>query len=395
MPAAPKSCSRSLAMNLLRALGSTYAAAFLFLRLGQTYHLLLSHGLLVLVLVATLHYHRPPLSILALPVAMLACVLQWDVLAPQALTNGLAAERGLTVVVTGANSGLGLASARALRGVGATVILGCRSEERCAAAAALVNADEPRDAPTARAVAGLELSSLKSVRRWARRVRGLTRRAARRGKLVLVANAGMPNNGAHGKTTDEGLQLLTGCMYVSHHVLVKALRPTRVVHASSDTHHLCSLPLPPLVSPSATTFSSRGPRPRPLRSSRPHGLLAQQAAPDAARPRDGRERLREPGVRRLVPVGPDQHPALHAGPRLEPVGLMASAATAVAPLLVACVGSAERLDQLGPNGGVFLSGQLELRQALDLPGFRGLNASSLARSLWRDTESLLAALPEN
>ena len=65
-----------------------------------------------------------------------------------------------------------------------------------------------------------------------------------------------------------------------------------------------------------------------------------------------------------------------------------------APLLVACVASAERLDQLGPNGGVFLSGQLELRQALDLPGFRGLNASSLARSLWRDTESLLAALPE-
>ena len=98
-------------MNLLRALGSTYAAAFLFLRLGQTYHLLLSHGLLVLVLVATLHYHRPPLSILALPAAMVACVLQWDVLAPQALTNGLAAERGLTVVVTGANSGLGLASA--------------------------------------------------------------------------------------------------------------------------------------------------------------------------------------------------------------------------------------------------------------------------------------------
>mmetsp|Transcript_32346 Transcript_32346/g.103141 ORF Transcript_32346/g.103141 Transcript_32346/m.103141 type:complete len:111 (-) Transcript_32346:142-474(-) len=76
------------------------------------------------------------------------------------------------------------------------------------------------------------------------------------------------------------------------------------------------------------------------------------------------------------------------------LGLMASAATAVAPLLVACVASAERLDQLGPNGGVFLSGQLELRQALDLPGFRGLNASSLARSLWRDTESLLAALPE-
>ncbi|EOD15159.1 hypothetical protein EMIHUDRAFT_124330, partial [Emiliania huxleyi CCMP1516] len=99
-------------MNLVRALGCTYAAAFLFLRLGQTYHLLRTHGLLVLVLVATLLYHRPPLSILALPAAMVACVLQWDVLAPQALTNGLAAERGLTVVVTGANSGLGLASAQ-------------------------------------------------------------------------------------------------------------------------------------------------------------------------------------------------------------------------------------------------------------------------------------------
>ena len=384
-------------MNLFRALGSTYAAAFLFLRLGQTYHLLLSHGLLVLVLVATLLYHRPPLSILALPAAMVACVLQWDVLAPQALTNGLAAERGLTVVVTGANSGLGLASARALRGVGATVILGCRSEERCAAAAALVNADEPRDAPTARAVAGLELSSLKSVRRWARRVRGLTRRAARRGKLVLVANAGMPNNGAHGKTTDEGLQLLTGCMYVSHHVLVKALRPTRVVHASSDTHHLCSLPLPPLVSPclSDDFFKPGAPSPTALESSdlmdysRSKLLLTLHARAMAENGFVSRAyAVSYPWVQTNI------QPFMRAldWSRL---GLMASAATAVAPLLVACVASAERLDQLGPNGGVFLSGQLELRQALDLPGFRGLNASSLARSLWRDTESLLAALPEN
>ena len=73
-------------------------------------------------------------------------------------------QTGRVAVVTGANSGLGLETARQLAVHGATVVLACRSLERGAAAIA----DIQMGAPDARLqLQELDLASLQSVRRAA------------------------------------------------------------------------------------------------------------------------------------------------------------------------------------------------------------------------------------
>ena len=51
---------------------------------------------------------------------------------------------GRVVVVTGANTGIGLETAAALAGLGATVVLGCRDKSRMEAAAADIQRRHPR-----------------------------------------------------------------------------------------------------------------------------------------------------------------------------------------------------------------------------------------------------------
>ncbi|MDT5006496.1 MAG: hypothetical protein QOJ24_3672, partial [Mycobacterium sp.] len=81
---------------------------------------------------------------------------------------------GRTVVVTGANSGLGAVTARELARVGARVILACRNTDKGdAAAAGMTGEDEVRK---------LDLQSLASVRAFADGVDTLD---------VLVNNAGI------------------------------------------------------------------------------------------------------------------------------------------------------------------------------------------------------------
>ncbi|SDG32085.1 oxidoreductase [Klenkia brasiliensis] len=130
-------------------------------------------------------------------------------------------QRGRTAVVTGANSGLGLATARALADAGAHVVLAVRDTGRGEAAARTV----PGDVEVRR----LDLADLSSVREFA---------GAWTGDLdVLVNNAGIMMV-PQGRTAD-GFELQFGTNHLGHFALTVLLLPhitDRVVTVSSGLH---------------------------------------------------------------------------------------------------------------------------------------------------------------
>jgi NAD(P)-dependent dehydrogenase (short-subunit alcohol dehydrogenase family) len=126
-----------------------------------------------------------------------------------------------TVVVTGANSGLGLATARALAAAGARVVLAVRDPARGQQAAAALPGDV--------SVRRLDLADLSSVREFA---------AGWTGDLdVLVNNAGIMAV-PEGRTAD-GFELQFGTNHLGHFALTNLLLPhvtDRVVTVSSGLH---------------------------------------------------------------------------------------------------------------------------------------------------------------
>src|SRR5207244_11783281 len=92
-------------------------------------------------------------------------------------TDRIADQTGKTAVVTGANSGLGLVTARELARAGATVVMACRNVQQGDTAAAELGA-EVHGARLQ--VAELDLSSLASVHR----VEG----APEGGEVALLSN---------------------------------------------------------------------------------------------------------------------------------------------------------------------------------------------------------------
>jgi len=142
-------------------------------------------------------------------------------------------QGGKLAVVTGANSGIGFETARALALSGAEVILACRDPRRGEAAAGRILAD----APAARVeVAPLDLGSLASVRAFAAALR------ARRERLdLLINNAGVmiPPLGR----TEDGFELQIGINHLGHFALtglllepVLAASAGRVVVVASLAH---------------------------------------------------------------------------------------------------------------------------------------------------------------
>ena len=130
---------------------------------------------------------------------------------------------GRTVVVTGANSGIGLAAAHELARVGAHVVLAVRDPERGERAADAMPGD--------REVRQLDLADLASVRAFAE---------AWSGPLdVLVNNAGVmavPQD-----RTADGFELQLGTNHLGHFALTGLLLPSitdRVVTVSSGAHRM-------------------------------------------------------------------------------------------------------------------------------------------------------------
>jgi len=126
---------------------------------------------------------------------------------------------GRTAVVTGATSGLGLASALGLAQRGARVVMTARDTARGEAAGAAVR-DAVPDAEVA--VEPLDLADLASVRGFAERLGDTS------GRLdVLLNNAGvmMPQRR---RTTADGFELQMGTNHLGHWALTAGLLPVLV-----------------------------------------------------------------------------------------------------------------------------------------------------------------------
>jgi NAD(P)-dependent dehydrogenase (short-subunit alcohol dehydrogenase family) len=142
-------------------------------------------------------------------------------------------QTGRTVVVTGATSGLGLASAEALARRGAAVVLACRDAGRAEEARARVAAAAIGPAPT---VASLDLADLASVRKAADEI------ADRCGRVdVLMNNAGVMAPPL--QRTADGFEMQFGTNHLGHFALTGLLLPAllragrpRVVTTSSLMH---------------------------------------------------------------------------------------------------------------------------------------------------------------
>jgi NAD(P)-dependent dehydrogenase (short-subunit alcohol dehydrogenase family) len=142
---------------------------------------------------------------------------------------------GLSVVVTGGNSGIGYEAALGFAQAGAEVVLACRDLAKARVAVVSIQALEPRASVEA---LELDLASLASVRRFAREL------AARRATLdVLCNNAGVmaiPH-----RTTADGFEMHFGTNHLGHFALTGLLLDlllaaprARVVTVSSNAHKL-------------------------------------------------------------------------------------------------------------------------------------------------------------
>ncbi|MBA3233280.1 MAG: SDR family NAD(P)-dependent oxidoreductase [Propionibacteriales bacterium] len=137
--------------------------------------------------------------------------------------SDIPAQDGRTVVITGANSGLGLATARALGRAGARVVLAVRDTRRGEQAAASIDGQTQ--------VCRLDLADLASVRAFA---------ADWQGQIdVLVNNAGVM--AVPEQRTADGFELQIGTNHLGHFALTNLLLPRLtdgIVSVSSVAHRL-------------------------------------------------------------------------------------------------------------------------------------------------------------
>lgn len=147
--------------------------------------------------------------------------------------DDIPSQTGRTAIVTGANSGIGLETARMLALRGADVVLACRNPDKGKAALDRVLAEKPKGTATLEA---LDLADLDSVAAFSDRF------AATHDKLdLLVNNAGvmMPPL----SRTKQGFELQLGTNHLGHAALTARLAPlvlrtpgARFVIVSSGAH---------------------------------------------------------------------------------------------------------------------------------------------------------------
>jgi len=148
-------------------------------------------------------------------------------------TEQIPDQTGRTVIITGANSGLGKVSSVALARKGATVVLAVRTVAKGTAVANAMTHEIPEADVRVRE---LDLSSLASVRTFAAMIRGEFPAIE-----TLINNAGVMRT-PYVKTAD-GFEMQLGANYLGHFALTGLLLPLlqkgdhpRVVTLSSTEH---------------------------------------------------------------------------------------------------------------------------------------------------------------
>jgi len=136
---------------------------------------------------------------------------------------------GITAIVTGANSGLGLETTRELARHGATVVLACRNQEKAARAIDQIRGQVP-GADLELGV--LDLSDLASVRQFAGSLEG-------RAIDILVNNAGLM--AVPWARTADGFEIQMGTNHLGHFALTARLLPNLLAAAAPRVVTVSSL----------------------------------------------------------------------------------------------------------------------------------------------------------
>lgn len=152
-------------------------------------------------------------------------------------TTDIPDQSGRVAVVTGSNTGLGLATAQALAGAGAEVVMAVRNLDKGETARAQILEEHPHATIHLQA---LDLASLDSVRAAADEL------LARYDRLdLLVNNAGLMYS--KWQTTSDGFEMQMGVNHLGHFALtnllldrVMATAGSRIVSVSSVGHRIRS-----------------------------------------------------------------------------------------------------------------------------------------------------------
>lgn len=152
--------------------------------------------------------------------------------------NEIPPQSGKTVIITGANSGIGYEAARMLAAKGATVALACRDQAKGQAAMDAIRAAHPS---ASLALMPLDLADLGSVRAFAEAARAAYPRID-----ILCNNAGIM--AIPRRTTADGFEMQFGTNHLGHFALtgllldrILAAPGARVVTVSSNAHKFGSM----------------------------------------------------------------------------------------------------------------------------------------------------------
>lgn len=153
--------------------------------------------------------------------------MAWD-------TSNIPDLTGRVAVVTGANSGLGLESAKALAGAGAHVVMAARNQEKAQAAYEVIRAAHPE---ASLEIVEVDLGSFESTKAAAARIAGDHPKVD-----ILINNAGlmaMPES-----RTADGIETQLGVNHLGHWIFTAGLlrsllaaEAARVVTVTSTAHH--------------------------------------------------------------------------------------------------------------------------------------------------------------